>query len=306
MKDARNKPGVRALFNRLLFCVWTRAESPWFDPEEWKTIEVRRRPKGIVEGPCYGGLDLARKTDLAALAVVFERPERQPRFFGQVKIWTPETTIEDKESELKEPYPEWVDKGYIIATPGPVIDFEFIASYISQLRYHFPGLYGIAYDRWGMDILEGELAKFRIDTTRDPRRRRTALLLCPHDQSFRAGPSSDRQDSSEPRRGGGRRGAPRRFDTPLLPLYMPRSVNAVEEQHALKQLSVLFNPALRSAASGAVVISDASENRRLHKIKSTVKIDPIVALTQALGLAVAEKPKDDATIYSDGRGLTIL
>lgn len=64
------------------------------------------------------------------------------------------------------------------------------------------------------------------------------------------------------------------------------------------------NPVLTWAADNVVAISDASENIRPSKEKSTERIDPIVSLVIAIGARDSVKP-EEANVYQE-RGLVIL
>jgi phage terminase large subunit-like protein len=53
------------------------------------------------------------------------------------------------------------------------------------------------------------------------------------------------------------------------------------------------HPVLSMAAANAKVETDAAGNRKLSKRRSTGRIDPLVALTMALGVAARPAPKID-------------
>ena len=72
---------------------------------------------------CYVGLDLASTTDLAALVGVFPDGagfDVLPAFF------VPAERIRDRAMRDRVPYDEWARQGVITATPGDVIDYEYI------------------------------------------------------------------------------------------------------------------------------------------------------------------------------------
>ena len=130
-------------------------------------------------------------------------------------------------------------------------------------------LVGVGYDPQFMDLVEIELSEIGVETTR--RFGAKGLFMNPHPQGFRAGPLIKNKDPYR------------------VPLYMPRSIDALEAVILREQIKVRYNPAVRSAALGTVVIKDASENRRLTKGKSTTRIDAMVALTISQGFAVAQR-----------------
>ena len=69
---------------------------------------------------------------------------------------------------------------------------------------------------------------------------------------------------------------------------MSPAVDKVEQHMAELKLRHGGNLILNICATGAVVQSDPAGNRKLHKSKSYLKIDGLVALAMALGSMSAE------------------
>ena len=104
----------------------------------------------------------------------------------------------------------------------------------------------------------------------------SGVLLAAHPQGWVAGSRSGMAKDSTKKKQKDR-----------VPLWMPRSIDALEAAILENTIKVKRNPALRWAALGTIVINDASANRRLTKEKSTTRIDAMVALTMAMGFACA-------------------
>ena len=259
---ARGMPSKRALVERLNACVWTDAESPWLSREKWLAVETETLPAEIDSAPCYAGIDLSLKTDLTAGALVWDLSGKG--YAGRATVWTPADTLRQRADRDNAPYAEWAEAGHLVPVPGVVMDFSPVARWIAQTASRYD-LRGLAFDPWKMDLLEAALDDAGIMTTRDPSM--PGLLLAPHPQGFVAGTKSE--------------------DRSRVPLWMPRSIDALEAAILSENIVVERNPALRWAALGAVVIADASENRRLTKKKAVSRIDAMVALTMAMGFAAA-------------------
>ncbi len=269
---ARGMPSKQSLVERLNFCVWTDAESPWLSREMWTPIEVETLPAEIEAAPCYAGLDLALKADLTAGALVWDLSDgNEKRYAAKVRVWTPLDTIRQRADRDSVPYPEWAEAGHLIAVQGSVMDYAWVVQWLSEAMDAYD-LRGVAYDPHKVDLLEAELDKAGILTTRNVGD--AGLLLAPHPQGFLAGP-----------------GARGQADPLRTPLYMPRSIDATEEAILERRIQVEINYALRWAADGAVVVEDNSNNRRFAKKKALSKIDAIVALTMAMGFATAQLPE---------------
>jgi phage terminase large subunit-like protein len=142
---AAETPGALNAFLQLHLNVWTSAKTRWMPMPAWD------RSAGFVDAealrgmPCYAGLDLAATTDLCALALLFpvEQDIKVLPFF-----WIPEDTMLERIKRDKVPYDVWVRKGYVTATPGKVVDYDFIVAKLKELKATYD-LREIAFDRWG-------------------------------------------------------------------------------------------------------------------------------------------------------------
>ena len=258
---ARGMPSKRSLVARLNFCIWEDAEAPWLDRDRWMRCERKKLlEKRLDELPCAMGADLSLKTDLTAISRVWYDAEND-LLLSRTDFWTPLDTLHQRKEQDQAPYDVWLERGYLHAPPGAVIDFDFLAAWIAEqcARYKVEGF---AFDPMKIDLLVAALDKVGVRTTRDESG--DGLLIMPHPQGFKAGTLQD---------DGKRR------------LFMPRSIDALEARIANASIRIEHNPVLRWGALGLTVIADASGNRRVTKTKSIARIDGMVALLQAVGLA---------------------
>lgn len=157
-KKARQQPAARNPYIRYHTNRWTQTLDLWLKLEDWRGCTVD--PLGWVGlrgEKCWGGLDLSTKLDLTSAAYAF------PRVIDDVTYWEllvmhymPEDRIELGEQEDRAPYQKWVDEGWIIATPGTVIDYEFIERDIRQMADMYD-LQEMAYDPYNATGLAGKL-----------------------------------------------------------------------------------------------------------------------------------------------------
>ncbi len=118
--------------------VCTKNFNIWMDaPEVWIPDEQILKAQRVVdlsefEGhTVYLGLDLAAKKDITALTVFLPgNEERKPVF----KNWyfLPEETVKARSDAA--PYPDWVEGGYIITTPGSKVDYNVIRDQIYAIQ----------------------------------------------------------------------------------------------------------------------------------------------------------------------------
>ena len=263
---AKGMPSKRAVVDRLIFCKWTDAESPWIDVDAYDRVVVDDL---VREGECFAALDLSARTDLTAGALVWKTDDR---IEVEVAIWTPEDTLHSRAVNDQAPYPEWVEAGHMRTVPGAVMDFAPVVEWLQNARAQY-GCTQLAYDPWRSDELLREFNRQGVDIARwdDPYVGTADMMIEPHPQGFVSA---------------GKTG-----------LAMPVSIDTAERLMYTGQIAILNNPALRSAMLGAVAVRDNSLNRRFVKLKSSTRIDPAVAAVMAVGLATRGDLDDSS--YAD-------
>lgn len=149
---AKQTPTYLPTFKRLQLNLRVRSESRFLELARWDAsagLVTERRLEGRI---CYGGLDLASSTDIAALELVFPmdppRGKQQAEEFAVLSyFWVPEESIA-KRGALAPAYRAWVRQGRLLTTQGDIIDTEAIRLKIGELGARFR-VREIAYDRWG-------------------------------------------------------------------------------------------------------------------------------------------------------------
>jgi hypothetical protein len=102
---------------------------------------------------CWAGLDLSSTQDITALVLVF----RDENHYSAIPFfWVPEEGAMQRARRDRVPYTDWIDDGYITATPGEVIDYERIRAKINELGQQYQIL-EIAVDRWNATQLATQL-----------------------------------------------------------------------------------------------------------------------------------------------------
>lgn len=93
--------------------------------------EYRARLKGR---PCYVGLDLSSTKDLTALVGVFPDEEGfdvLPEFF------VPAESMRDRAQRDRVPYDEWHRRGFLNATPGNSVDYDYVRQTVKDWGAEF-------------------------------------------------------------------------------------------------------------------------------------------------------------------------
>ena len=122
---------------------WVNADTAWMDMRAWDACADGALDLDTFEGqPCWIGLDLASKTDIAALVLVFQHPDLADAYAVFAKYYLPEDTVNASGNSQ---YPGWMRTGRLTVTPGNVIDFGWIEADLVQMASRF-GIQAVAFD----------------------------------------------------------------------------------------------------------------------------------------------------------------
>jgi phage terminase large subunit-like protein len=96
--------------------------------------------------PCFVGVDLSATTDLTSVGLVFRLEDG--KYFVRQRSFIPEDRLRERLQTDKVPYDLWVRQGWLYVTPGAVVDYRFVESYVSKLRDDGLQIQEIDFDRW--------------------------------------------------------------------------------------------------------------------------------------------------------------
>ena len=283
-------PAYENTFKRLHLNIWTEQDTRWLSADLWKSCTGGfswQELRDICIGrECWGGLDLASRSDLTAFVLLFPPLSwtgGDPADLGKVPaddpwillpfFWMPEKNVESRKKAQRAPYDVWVRDGAIEPTPGDIVDYDVIRARISGMdvfeNYTVTPesigmidprealseqyiIHEIAYDRWNATQLVTQLAS-------------DGHSLVQFVQGMRSfqGPTADFVD----------------------PLLIGRRI--VHGGH----------PVLTWMASNVTVETNAAGGMKPDKAKSQGKIDGIVAAIMALGRAVERN--ENSGFYDD-------
>jgi phage terminase large subunit-like protein len=155
---ALNQPSKIRNFKTKNLNMWVDQQFSWIYNEDWMKSKVDEIPmEKFTKFGSYAGLDLSTTTDLSAYAILSEPDEYDDRYL-KIFLFCPKDTIEKRSKEDRVPYQYWADQGYIIATPGNVIDYFVISDIIKQ-TFHKHKVIRLEYDRYNATQLIQELQK---------------------------------------------------------------------------------------------------------------------------------------------------
>ena len=142
-------PAYQNTFRRLHLDQWTQQSVKWMDLGVWNTCGEPFDAALLAGADCYGGLDLASSSDIAAFVLCFPSEKDEPEHYSFLStFWIPKDNMVQRGLKHRVNYEAWVQAGLIKATPGNVIDFDTIVKDIEAVGESH-NIKEIAFDRWG-------------------------------------------------------------------------------------------------------------------------------------------------------------
>jgi len=264
MENAKAMPSREADYRNLHLNQRVNAVSPFiskgvFDGCLGDTID------DLAGRDVFGGLDLSEVADLTAF--VAATPD-QSLWHVAPTFWLPGVGIVEKSRADRVPYDVWASQGFLNLTPGPTVDYEFIAYWLFELHQN-ARLQKIAFDAWRFRHLKPWLS---------------ACGFADHELE------GDGAIFVQMRQG---------FQT------MSPALHDLESAFLTKKIRHNGHPVLEMCARNAVVEKDPAGNRKLAKNKSNGRIDGMVALAMAMSVAGTWQEADMSSVY-ETRGLLVI
>ncbi|TCP90949.1 phage terminase large subunit-like protein [Rhizobium sp. PP-CC-2G-626] len=145
-KEAKERPGDRDAFRQYHLNTWLdHSENPFVEMETYDRGATPFDLSDVAGEPCWVGVDLSSNRDLTAVVAAW----RDGNGGYRVHPWffCPGDNLHKRSVEAGVPYTLWAEQGLITATPGNVIDYEFVEDRIRQLCKQFD-VREIAFDPW--------------------------------------------------------------------------------------------------------------------------------------------------------------
>jgi len=171
-------------------------------------------------------------------------------------FWLPGDGLADKARKDRVPYDVWAKQGHLLTAPGKSVDYEFVATFLRGL-FDLWNIRKIAFDRWGFKHLRPWLLKAGF----------TEEEIEAHFEEFGQGYQS-----------------------------MSPAIRALDAEVLNGRVAHGNQLVLSMCAANARITIDPAGNRKLDKMKSAGRIDGLVALTQAFGVAPLDE--EDAVDFS--------
>lgn len=162
-------------------------------------------------------------------------------------FWLPKDGLADKSRTDRVPYDQWEREGNLIAAPGKSIDYSYVALWLKE-QFERYDIRKVAFDRWNFKHLLPWLLQAGF-TEKD-----IETKFVQFGQGFQS---------------------------------MSPALRDLEGEILNGRLAHGNHPVLTMCAANAVVQTDPAGNRKLTKAKSAGRIDGMVALAMATGMAMS-------------------
>lgn len=144
---AQNTPSYQNTFRRLHLNQWTAQNNRAINMLHWNECGESVDEKELIGRDCYIGLDLASTTDITAAVAVFPPYEPDGDYITDAMFWIPGENVIEKGRRDRVDYSTWIRNGYIIATPGNVVDYDLIRAWLNEYTKNYRTM-EIAFDPW--------------------------------------------------------------------------------------------------------------------------------------------------------------
>ena len=165
---------------------------------------------------------------------------------AQPTFWLPSERLAEKAARDRQAYDLWAAKGLLETTPGPTVSYEYVAQYLYREAFAKHRVIKLAFDRWNFKHLKPWLLAAGF----------SEATIAERFVEFGQGTQS-----------------------------MSPALRALEEMIIGRKLRHGNHPVLNMCAANCVVEGPDASNRKLSKKRSSGRIDGMVALCMAVGVA---------------------
>jgi len=161
MRQARNNAAQESSVRTRHLNIWIGADDALFSTRQWTLCADRDLKIEDFEGhECHLALDLASKSDLAALVAVFPetRDENSQKYSVFARCYLNETAVLEARNAS---YPGWAASGELMITDGNETDYSAIEDDVLDFCRRFR-VRSMAYDPWGSTQLAQRLSALGV------------------------------------------------------------------------------------------------------------------------------------------------
>lgn len=146
-KSAKRMPSAEAGYRNLILNQRVDPTALFVSRSVW--IGNGAVPHELKGRKVFGGLDLSSVSDLTALVLI---GDDGGTWDVESTFWLPENGLAEKARSDRVPYDVWLEQGYMQATPGASVSYDFVATYLRGVFNRYD-VQQMAFDRYNMKFL---------------------------------------------------------------------------------------------------------------------------------------------------------
>ena len=144
-QKASEVPTARNNFLTKRLNIWTTTATAWMNMDKWDRAPSLPDEEHLQPLPCWIGIDLANKLDVAAVVLLFEDGDD---YHLLCKFYMPQDNVAAKSRTVGTLYRVWAESGYMTLTDGNIIDHDVIEADLRNMLADYD-VREVAYDPWG-------------------------------------------------------------------------------------------------------------------------------------------------------------
>ena len=106
--------------------IWVRQAKTWITDDIWMRGALPIDLEKLKGRKCFSAADLSSRRDLSGFGCLFPPMPDSKEFIFIHTAYCPADNIEQRSRQDGVPYLQWAENGDLVATPGNVIDYEYI------------------------------------------------------------------------------------------------------------------------------------------------------------------------------------
>ena len=123
---AKSRPSKINEFKTKRLNIWTTAYTRWILDSKWRKNVRSVRLEDFEGRDCYTAIDLSTTIDISGYCHCFPPVGNETKHTLFWRFFIPEENLRERSLKEDVPYDVWIKRGFVTATPGDVIDYEFI------------------------------------------------------------------------------------------------------------------------------------------------------------------------------------
>ena len=149
VQSVKNNPSLETGVKTKNFNIFCQSKNVWIPEKYLKDVWHKVDVDNFIDEDCYMGVDLSSVSDITASAIMFPpNPERAiypDKYVFKPYVYLPVDNLAENTNE--ELYRLWYRQGFLDCTPGNVVDYDQILKDQIDI-YNKTYLQNVAYDEW--------------------------------------------------------------------------------------------------------------------------------------------------------------